>query len=118
MPWDYANPRAVRPGDVVRLELPFSEVCMHMRVAGHEMSAQMTRGQYPMMQLLNPSGSDFSAPILTSEAGVYGDVERGFYYYPVKDDAPSAGSRPTCGVDLGAELAEPDGDPFDDEALG
>lgn|ERR1041385_4130283 len=118
MPWDYTNPRAIRPGDVARLELPWSAVCMHMRVAGRVMHAQMTHGKYPMVQLLNPSGSNFSAPILTSEAGVYGDVEHGFYYYAVKDDAPSAGSNPADGIDLDAELTEPEDDLFDDEALG
>jgi hypothetical protein len=73
MPWDYSSPHAVRPGDHVRIELPFSEVCMHMRVAGRVMDVRMTEGRYPMAQLLNPDGSEFSAPILTTEAGIYGD---------------------------------------------
>lgn len=90
MPWDYSSPRAVRPGDRVRIELPYSEVCMHMRVAGKAMDVRMTGGRYPMAQLLNPDGTEFSAPILTSEAGIYGDVERGFYFYPEKEAKTTA----------------------------
>jgi hypothetical protein len=73
MPWDYSSPRTVRPGDRVRIELPYSEVCMHMRVAGRVMDVRMTDGRYPMAQLLNSDGSEFSFPITTGEAGIYGD---------------------------------------------
>ena len=80
MRWD--NPRRIRPGWQVRLELPYSEVCMHMRVAGKVMDVRMTEGRYPMAQLLKPNGFEFSAPILPCEAGIYGSVDEGFYCYP------------------------------------
>ena len=114
MPWDYSSPRTVRPGDRVRIELPYSEVCMHMRVAGMVMGVRMTEGRYPMAQLMNPDGSEFSAPILTAEAGIYGDVERGFYCYPEKE--PPDEPRQAEEHDLLAE--DPAGDPLFDPDLG
>jgi len=110
MPWDYSSPRTLRPGDRVRIELPYSEVCMHMRVAGRVMDVRMTDGRYPMAQLLNHDGSEFSAPILTAEAGIFGDVERGFYCYPEKE--PTAEPRQADEPDLLAE--EAGADPFFD----
>ena len=73
---------AVRPGDRVRLLLPHSEVCMHMRVAGRVMAVEVTTGEYPTAQLLNDDGSCFSFPILTAEAGVFGSAGS-LYCYPV-----------------------------------
>ena len=110
MPWDYSATRTVRPGDRVRIELPYSEVCMHMRVAGRVMDVRMTEGRYPMAQLLSPDGSEFSAPILTAEAGIFGDVERGFYCYP--ESEPTAEPRQVDEHDLLAE--EAGADPFFD----
>ena len=114
MPWDYSSPRTLRPGDRVRIELPHSEVCMHMRVAGRVMDVRMTEGRYPMAQLLNPDGSELSAPILTAEAGIYGDVERGFYCYPEKESPVE--SRQMDEHDLLAEEAGED--PFFDPDFG
>ena len=118
MPWDYSSPRTVSPGDRVRIELPFSEVCMHMRVAGRVMDVRMTEGRYPMAQLLNPDGSEFSAPILTGEAGIYGDVERGFYCYPEKETALRAEPHRVDDRDLLAGEPGELGDPFLDGDLG
>lgn len=47
MPCDHSSPRTVRPGDRVRLEVPHSEVRMHMRVAGRMMDACATQGRFP-----------------------------------------------------------------------
>lgn len=88
MRWD--NPQRIRPGWQVRLELPYSEVCMHMRVAGKVMNVQMTEGQYPMAQVLKPSGFEFSAPILPCEAGIYGSIE-GYYCYPESGPTGTSG---------------------------
>jgi hypothetical protein len=103
MPWDYSSPRTVGPGDRVRLELPHSEVCMHMRVAGRVMDVRMTEGRYPMAQLLNSDGSEFSFPIGTGEAGIFGDLDRGFYCYPEKDAASASKARPADETDVMAE---------------
>jgi hypothetical protein len=75
----------IKPGDRVPLELPYSEVCMHMRVAGRVMDVQLTDGEYPMAQLMNEDGSEFSLPVTTGEAGIYGTLRDGFYCYPKGD---------------------------------
>lgn len=58
--------------DAIRVRLPFSEVCMHMKVAGEIMWARIIRrpSGYPMAQLLNDDGTPFSFPITMSEAGM------------------------------------------------
>lgn len=49
------------------VELPYSEVCMHMRVAGKEMDvALLSTG---MCQLFDADGRPFSMPITRGEAG-------------------------------------------------
>jgi hypothetical protein len=81
-----AHPRKVyvQPGDVVRVELPHSEVCMHMRVAGQVRRVRITEDRYPAAQILNEDGSNFSFGIGLGEAGFYTDAE-GIYCYPVLD---------------------------------
>jgi hypothetical protein len=74
----------VQAGDVVRLELPHSEVCMHMQVAGQVRYVQVTGSAYPMAQILGDDGSNFSFPIGTGEAGLFTD-DQGLYCYPVLD---------------------------------
>ena len=72
----------LQPGDVVRLRLPYSEVCVHMQVAGKPMGVQIVHeGAYPMAQLLNDDGSRFSFPILLAEAGIQTDGV-GRHYVP------------------------------------
>jgi hypothetical protein len=61
------------PEDARLLEMPFSEVCMHMRIAGKPMWAapcpveRDPRGQ--MAQLYDLEGRKFSFPITRGEAG-------------------------------------------------
>lgn len=54
--------------DTRLLELPYSEVCMHMGVAGKQMWATK-EFDAPMVQLWNDDGTRFSFPITTGEAG-------------------------------------------------
>lgn len=56
-----------RVGDVVRVTLPWSEVCMHMRVADRVMDVRVLEHG---AQLLNADGSNFSFPITHGEAGI------------------------------------------------
>jgi hypothetical protein len=65
--------RTVAIGDVVTVELPWSEVCMHMRVAGKRMNVQVL--SHRSAQLLNDDGTPFSFPILAVEAGIYQDKD-------------------------------------------
>jgi len=75
----------VRPGKRVRLELPHSEVCMHMQVAGKVMTVEYLDRQYPVAQLYYEDGKEFSAPITMGEAGFYWDQVNGYYCYPACD---------------------------------
>jgi hypothetical protein len=75
----------IRPGETMQLELPFSEVCMHMRVAGSVMTVLLTLGDFPMAQLIR-DGRPFSFPIGTGEAGFYQDAD-GYYGYPASTPA-------------------------------
>jgi hypothetical protein len=63
--------RLIRLTEVFAIELPFSEVCMHLRVAGSRMRARLEPNQ--MVQLLQPDGSRFSFPITAAEAGLHTD---------------------------------------------
>lgn len=67
--------------------MPYSEVCMHMKVADKMMLIELIDRN--AVQLYWPNGQWFSAPILASEAGVLhqGTTEewkesKGFYFYP------------------------------------
>jgi len=51
----------------VRAIMPYSEVCVHLRVAGTAMLAKLIDGT--MVQLFNENGSPFSFPITAGEAG-------------------------------------------------
>lgn len=64
--------REIHVGEVFEAEMPHSEVCMHMRVAGKRMNAVVLQGAYlPVVQLLDEEFNAFSFPITTGEAGVY-----------------------------------------------
>jgi hypothetical protein len=61
----------IHPGQELVLELPYSEVCMHLRVAGTRMRARLLPNG--MVQLLQPDGREFSFPITAGEAGLHHD---------------------------------------------
>lgn len=73
----------VRPGDIVALLLPYSEVCMHMGVAGRTMLALV---QERSVQLLEKNDKHelrlFSAPITHGEAGIYTEANFLYTYRP------------------------------------
>lgn len=62
-------PKAMELAGVHEAEMPWSEVCMHLGVAGRRMKYRITEDR-TAVQLLNDDGSTFSIPILPSEAGV------------------------------------------------
>ena len=75
-----------KPGEWFIATMPHSEVCMHMRVAGKPMILEVTKQQYPSVQLRHLTAhynqaTTFSSPILTGEAGIYVD-QLGLYFYP------------------------------------
>jgi hypothetical protein len=85
--------RLIRPAEDFIAELPYSEVCMHLRVAGTQMRARLEPNR--MVQLLQPDGAEFSFPITAAEAGLDTD-ERGAWLItaeqepePPAEDPPS-----------------------------
>jgi len=77
-------PRRLAPKESVAIELPYSEVCIHMRVAGqvHQVELFM-EGAYPMARIAG------CPPVLPAEAGILSDAEG--HYVPAHL-APSAES--------------------------
>lgn len=69
--------KRVQPGEVVRVELPYSEVCMHLRVAGEQVQVSVL---VDGAQLLDESDRPFSFAITHGEAGIYRDAA-GLYTY-------------------------------------
>jgi Replication-relaxation len=65
--------RPIQPNQETILELPSSEVCMHLGVAGTRMRARLEPNG--MVQLLDPDGRDFSFPITAAEAGLHHDQD-------------------------------------------
>jgi hypothetical protein len=65
--------RPILPNQETTLQLPYSEVCMHLRVAGTRMRARLQPDG--MVQLLELDGRDFSFPITAAEAGLHHDQD-------------------------------------------
>lgn len=71
----------VRPGMLYKTVMPYSEVCMHMQIAGKEMIGRLHEtGRSVQLFTSEPVPQMFSAPILPGEAGLYQDAH-GFYFY-------------------------------------
>lgn len=69
----------IEPGQWGLAIMPYSEVCVHMQVAGKPMLF-ILRADGMMVQLFSPSGQVFSGPITPGEAGIYQDGQRRYYY--------------------------------------
>jgi hypothetical protein len=65
--------RPLQPNQETILELPYSEVCMHLGVAGTRMRARLEPNG--MVQLLDADGRAFSFPITAAEAGLDHDQD-------------------------------------------
>ena len=59
-------------GMTYRVELPYSEVCMHLRVAGEHRYVRVLPGA---AQILNDDQTPFSFPITWGEAGIGRDSD-------------------------------------------
>lgn len=68
----------VTVGDTVRLRLPWSEVCAHMKVAEQIRSVLVLEHG---AQILNDDGTPYSFPVTHGEAGIYRDTE-GLFLHP------------------------------------
>ncbi len=109
---NYSAKTYVQVGQRVLIECPYSEVCIHMRLAGRLMYAEVLRseGGYCSVQLYDgegPFGRVHSFPIGLGEAGFYqekpvayphdriGVLDRVYYYPPVcQEDASQFGPLP------------------------
>ena len=65
------------PKGAVRVRLPYSEVCIHMQLAGQERwvvpcwrRSDLLQRPILMAQILNEDGSNFSFPVCAGEAGL------------------------------------------------
>lgn len=79
--------RYIQPGEKVRVEVPHSEVCIYMRVAGQVIDVEILPTEHGFCAQLWRDGREFSSPVTDGEAGVYYD-EEGPYVYEVVSDAP------------------------------
>lgn len=65
--------RRVGPGESVEIELPYSEVCIHMQIAGEVHRVELfMEGPCPMARI------EGYPPVLPAEAGIVSD-SRGHY---------------------------------------
>ena len=81
--------RPLQPNQETILELPYSEVCMHLGVAGTRMRARLEPNG--MVQLLDADGRAVSFPITAAEAGLDHDQDG---WYSVVADPPDPGADP------------------------
>jgi hypothetical protein len=93
--------RYVKPGETVTMPIAYSEVAVHLRVAGKArpvtLQAVTPAGDLPkpvrcLAQLLDENGKPYSFPVLPGEAGFYHD-DGGYYFYD-QELAPRPGSKP------------------------
>jgi hypothetical protein len=66
--------RRLKSGDIVTLTLPYSEVCMHLRVAGQVWDVQVLPDGAQNVGRA-PERMHYSFPVTHGEAGIYSDAE-------------------------------------------
>jgi hypothetical protein len=111
----------IHPDQETVLELPYSEVCMHLRVAGSRTRARLVADG--MVQLLDGDGREFSFPITAAEAGL--DLDQDGWFSVVADppDPPADPPTPDQGqraiIDTNSQLlAGPDRPTWRGEVIG
>ncbi len=97
--------RLIRPTEEFTTELPYSEVCMHLRVAGTTMHARLQANR--MVQLLHPDGTDFSFPITDGEAGLDTDEQGAWLITADEEPEQLAEDLPTDARDAAVTPATP-----------
>lgn len=92
----------VQPGEHRYQVMPFSEVCMHMRVAGKRMNCEVRESS---VQLLTEDDRNWSIPITLGEAGFYTD-EGGIYVYEAEEESETKCIHGTTDGDICRECAK------------
>lgn len=74
----------MEPGDKRSVILPYSEVCMHMGVAGKPAVVELLKSEqgYTSAQIYI-DGQKYSSPVTTGEAGIFCDDKGQHYTYSV-----------------------------------
>lgn len=67
----------VEVGDVIAIELPYSEVCMWMNVAGKTLPVLIKANR--TAQIIDEDGGLCGAPVTLGEAGIYTDHNGAMY---------------------------------------
>jgi hypothetical protein len=75
-----SNPLSIHPGETAQVEVGFSEVACHLRIAGKTMTVKLL-DDGRMAQVFNEDGSKLSFPITYGEAGIYRTDAGHFYHY-------------------------------------
>jgi hypothetical protein len=73
-----ANRVSLLPGDVVAVELPFSEAMMAARKSGQVWTVRLGNSS---AQLIDAVGHEWGAPYLPCECGIFGDRHVGYHTY-------------------------------------
>lgn len=69
----------VKVGERFTNRMPYSEVCMHLRIVDKQMECELLKGGW-MVQLYTPDDHQpFSFPVTCGEAGVFRDNDNRLY---------------------------------------
>lgn len=71
-------PTYVAVGETAELTIPYSEVCMHMRLSGQTLLVRLESTN--AAQILTLDGDPISFPVTPGEAGLFRN-DRGFYAF-------------------------------------
>lgn len=63
--------KRIKTGDTVPVRLPWSEACMHLKVAGQVRNVRILATG---AQILNDDGTGYSFPVTHGEAGIFQDA--------------------------------------------
>ena len=77
--------RRLSPGTIVSVTLPWSEVCMHLKVAGQTRPVEVLPDG---AQILNEDGTKLSFPVTHGEAGIFQDA-KGLYIHQEEEECPN-----------------------------
>lgn len=93
----------VKVGETVEKEMPYSEVMMHMKLAGKRMECHLTDSG--MMVQLTRQGRNYSFPVTPGEAGFYLDAN-GYYYVSDYCETCQVPEHDVCSLTVGCPCCD------------